>query len=85
MPGGNCAFPKCSTSRKDKGISLFKVTNPDKTNDEGIKCSKGLTDIILKDRVKDQSLKNVCNHINDTYAKNTLLQIKYMFIQHVKC
>ena len=37
MPGVKCAFPKCSTSRKDKGISLFKIPTPDKTNDESIK------------------------------------------------
>ena len=56
MPGENCAFPKCSTSRKDKGISLFKVPTPDKTNDESIKWTKDLIDIILKYRVKDQFL-----------------------------
>ena len=56
MPGENCAFPKCSISRKDKGISLFKVLTPDKTNDENIKWTKDLIDIILKYCVKDQSL-----------------------------
>ena len=56
MPGKNCAFPKCSISRKDKGISLFKVLTPDKTNDENIKWTKDLIDIILKYCVKDQSL-----------------------------
>ena len=84
MPGENCTFPKCSTSRKDNRISLFKVPNPGKTNDESINCTKDLTDIILKYRVKDQSLKNVCNHINYIFAKENLLQITYMFIQHVK-
>ena len=63
MPGENCAFPKCSTSRKDKGISLFKVPTPDKTNDESIKWTKDLIDIILKYRVKDQSLINVYSGI----------------------
>ena len=56
MLGENCAFPKCSTSRKDKGISLFKVPTPDKTNHESIKWTKDLIDIILKYHVKDQSL-----------------------------
>ena len=56
MPGENCAFPKCSTSRKDKGISLSKVPTPDKTNDESIKWAKGLIDIILQNCVKNQSL-----------------------------
>ena len=31
------AFPKCSNSKKDKEISLFKVLASDKTNDESIK------------------------------------------------
>ena len=56
MPGEKCAFPRCSTSRKYKGIILFKVPAPDKTNDERIKWTKNLIDIILKYRVKDQSL-----------------------------
>ena len=56
MPGENCAFPKCITSRKDKGISLFKVPTPDKTNDESIKWTKDLIDVTLKYRVKGQSL-----------------------------
>ena len=56
MPGDNCAFPKCSISRKHKGISLFKVLTPDKTNGENIKWAKDLVDIILKYCVKDQSL-----------------------------
>ena len=59
MPGENCAFPKCGTSRKYKANSLFKVSTPDKTNDESIKWTKGLIDIILKYRVKGQSLINV--------------------------
>ena len=41
MPGENWAFPKCSTSRKDKS---------------GQKWTKDLADIIFKYRVKDQSL-----------------------------
>ena len=54
MPRENCAFTKCSTSRK--GISSFKIPTPDETNDESIKWTKDLIDIILKHRVKDQSL-----------------------------
>ena len=37
MLGENYAYPKFITSRKDKGISLFKVRTPDKTNGEIIK------------------------------------------------
>ena len=53
-------MPKCSTSLKYKAISLFKVSTPDKTND---KWTKYLIDIILKYRVKDQSLINVYSGI----------------------
>ena len=53
IPGENCVFP---TSRKDKGISLFKVPTPDKSNSESIKWTKDLMDVILKYRVKDESL-----------------------------
>ena len=56
IPGEKCASPKCGTSRKDKGISLFKVSTLGKTNDESIKWTKDLIDIILKYCVKDQSL-----------------------------
>ena len=56
MPGENCAFLKCSTSRKDKGTNLFKVPTPDKTNDGNIRWAKDLIDIILKYRGKDQYL-----------------------------
>ena len=47
MPGENCAFPKCSTSRKDKGVSLSDVPAPDKTNDESMKWTKDLINIAL--------------------------------------
>ena len=53
---GNHALPKCITSKKNKGSSLFKVPTPGKTNDESIQWTKDLIDIILKYRAKDQSL-----------------------------
>ena len=56
MPGETFPFLKCSSSRKDKGISLFEVPAPDKTNDESIKWTKDLKNIFLKYLVKDQSL-----------------------------
>ena len=51
-----CVFPKCSASRKDKEISSFKIPTVDKTNDESIKWTKDLIDIILKYHVKDEAL-----------------------------
>ena len=83
MLGENYAYPKFITSRKDKGISLFKVRTPDKTNGEIIKWKKDLIDIILKYRVKDQSM--ICRHINYIFVKETLPEIRYISMQHVKC
>ena len=42
IPRENCALPKCITSKKDKGSSLFKVPTPGKTNDESIQWTKDL-------------------------------------------
>ena len=52
MPGENCGFPKCSTSRKDKGFNLFKVPNPDKNNNQSFKSTKNLVDNTVKYCVK---------------------------------
>ena len=52
----NCAFPKCSTSRKDKLISLPEVPTPDKTNNESIERTKDFRDFIIKYRVKGESM-----------------------------
>ena len=54
MPGENCAIPKCSTSRKNKDISIFKVPLPN--NEFNKKWSKQLIDEILKYRQRDASL-----------------------------
>ena len=51
MPGENCAFPKCSTSRKDK-----EILTPDKTNNENIGWTKDIRDFILKYHVKGEYL-----------------------------
>ena len=54
MPGENCAIPGCSISRKDKGISIFKV--PLANNEFSKKWSQDLINIILKYRQRDKSL-----------------------------
>ena len=73
MSRENCAFPKCSTSRKDKGISLLKVPSPDKANNESIKWTKDITDITLKYHLKDESLIRRKLHIRDTlYSRSNI-------------
>ena len=54
MPGENCAIPGCSISRKDKGISIFKV--PLANNEFNKKWRQDLINIILKYRQRDKSL-----------------------------
>ena len=54
IPGENCTIPGCSISRKDKGISIFKVPLPN--NEFSKKWSQGLINIILKYRQGDKSL-----------------------------
>ena len=54
MLGENCAVPVCSISKKDKGISIFKV--PLANNEFNKKWSQDLINFILKYRQRDKSL-----------------------------
>ena len=54
MPGENCAIPGCRFSRKDKGISIFKV--PFAKNKFSTKWSQDLINYILIYRQRDKSL-----------------------------
>ena len=54
MPGENCAIPGSSISRKDKGISIFKV--PLANNEFNKKWSQNLINFILKNQQHDKSL-----------------------------
>ena len=61
MLGENCATPGWSISRKDKGISIFKV--PLANNEFNKKWSQDLVNIILKYRQRDKSLnKRIESH-----------------------
>ena len=55
MPGENCAIFGCSASRKNKGISFFKVPLPN--NEMNKKWGNELINMITKDREVDNSLK----------------------------
>ena len=54
MPGENCANVGCSTSRRHKGISIFKVPLPN--NEFNKKWNRDLINIITKDRQVDEPL-----------------------------
>ena len=56
MPGENCAIYGCSASRRDKGISFFKV--PLASNDFNKKWGCEFINIITKYRVIDAALKS---------------------------
>ena len=56
MPGTNCSIFGCGTSRKHKGVPIFKV--PSCNNESSWKWRKKLVHIITKDRVIDANLKN---------------------------
>ena len=61
MLGKNCAIAVCSISKKDKGISIFKV--PLANNEFKKKWSQDLVNIILKYRQSDKSLnKRIESH-----------------------
>ena len=55
MPGENCAIVGCSTSRRHKGISIFKVPLP--KNEFSKKWNRDLINIITKDRQVDEPIK----------------------------
>ena len=62
MPGENCAIFGCSTSRRHKCISIFKVSSP--TNDANKKWSNELINVIIRDRLIDDSLKKRIDSFN---------------------
>ena len=56
MPGANCSIYGCPTSRKSKGISIFRVPTGD---DEYSKnWREKIVNIITKDRVIDKNLRS---------------------------
>ena len=57
MPGANCAFPGCSTSRylKYKGISIFKL--PSREGEFYMKWKNNILAVLSQYREKDNNLK----------------------------
>lgn len=55
MPGANCSIYGCSTSRKKKGIAIFRVPTGD--DEFNTKWRENIVSIITKDRIIDKSLK----------------------------
>lgn len=60
MPGANCSIYGCSTSRKNKGIAIFRVPTG---NDEYSKTwREKIVNIITRDREIDYSLRQQIEH-----------------------
>ena len=55
MPGANCSIYGCKTSRKDKGIAIFRV--PTGEDEFSTKWRDEIVNIITKDRVIDKNLR----------------------------
>jgi len=56
MPGANCSIFGCSTSRKSKGIAIFRVPTGD--DEYSTQWRKKIVDIVTKDREIDASLRS---------------------------
>ena len=61
MPGANCSIAGCSTSRRHKGISIFKIPKAKSEVPEYIKWREDLINVIARDRVIDSHLKRQIN------------------------
>ena len=57
MPGANCSIAGFSTSRKHKGISIFKIPEAKSEVPEHIKWREDLINVITRDRVIGSHLK----------------------------
>ena len=55
MPGANCSIFNCNTSRKHKGISIFKIPSGD--DDYNKKWRENLIGIMIKHREVDPALR----------------------------
>ena len=71
MPSANCSIVGCSTSRRHKGISIFRL--PSKKKVGLAEWRSQLERLILKDRVIEKNLKNQVEkgnlHICDKHFK----------------
>ena len=55
MPGANCSIKGCSTSRRTKGKSIFKIPKASNVTQE--KWRNELVNVITRDREIDQDLR----------------------------
>ena len=83
MPGANCSVKGCSTSRRTKGISIFKISKASNVTQE--KWRNELMNVITRDREIDQDLgrqiKEDRLHICEKHFNaNDMYHCKYCFL-----
>ena len=82
MPGANCAIFGCPISRKH-GLAIFKVTSKD--DKWSTEWRNKIIDVITRDRVVDESLKEQIAKKNlyvceKHYPEDKLLRRKYCYL-----
>lgn len=76
MPGANCSIFGCATSRKTKGISIFKIPSGDdeksaKIRDEWIKvvCRDREIDADLRRQINNRTIHVCQNHFEERFIE----------------
>ena len=76
MPGANCSIYGCGTSRKHKGISIFRI--PTKSDDVSTKTKEEWVRVVTRDREVDASLRKQINenniHVCEKHFENDLIE-----------
>lgn len=61
MPGKNCSIFGCPTSRRNKGVSIFKLPGRkpvrELTDDEQLDWRQKCLNVVTRDRIVDKALK----------------------------
>lgn len=83
MPGENCSVYGCGTSRKHKGVSIWKL--PSASNSFNSEWRAKLLNLITRDRLMDESFKKqldadriyICER---HFSQEQLYICKYIFL-----
>ena len=61
MPGENCAIVGCSTNRRHKDISLFKLPTAKPNDETTMSWRKAMLNVITRDRAVDSDFRQQIN------------------------
>ena len=62
MPGENCAIVGCSTNRRHKDSSLFKLPTAKPNDETTMSWRKAMLNVITTDRVADSDFRRQINN-----------------------